>query len=220
MANILIIDDEERILKLIKNILQQDKHVVTACLNFSEAEEDKLPWYDMILLDVMMPVIDGFEVCKRIRDKVDCPILFITAKTEEEDMVYGLGLGADDFIRKPFGVEELKARVSAHLRREKRERRAVLQSGVLRFDLQGRKLMVENTALQLTKGEYQICEYLARHKGQVFSRKQIYEAVFGYDGDSNDNTIATHIRNIRSKFEAAGVAPIHTVWGIGYRWEN
>lgn len=219
MAKILVVDDEERILKLIRNILIQDGHRVTSCLSFDEVEEDKLPWFNMILLDVMMPGIDGFEACRRIRDKVDCPILFITAKTEEENIVYGFGLGGDDYIKKPFGMEELKARVSAHLRRESREHRAVLQSGDIQFDLQGMKLNVRNDSINLTKGEYQICEYLARHRGQVFSREQIYETVFGYDGESNDNTIATHIMNIRSKLDNAGVSPIQTVWGIGYKWE-
>jgi DNA-binding response OmpR family regulator len=219
MAKILVIDDEERILKLIRNILNQDGHVVTSCSSFEEVDEDKLPWFNMILLDVMMPGIDGFEACRTIRDKVDCPILFITAKTEEEDLVYGLGLGADDYIKKPFGIEELKARVSSHLRRESREHRSTLQLGDIQFDLQGMKLMIKNDGINLTKGEYQICEYLARHRGQVFSREQIYEAVFGFDGESNDNTIATHIMNIRSKLDVAGVSPIQTVWGIGYKWE-
>ncbi|MGH4121378.1 MAG: response regulator transcription factor [Clostridium sp.] len=219
MAKILVVDDEERILKLIRNILIQDGHSVTSYLRFDELEEDELPLFSMILLDVMMPGIDGFEACRRIRDKVDCPILFITAKTEEEDTVYGFGLGADDYIKKPFGMEELKARVNAHLRRESREHRVVLQLGDIQFDLQGMTLMVRNGSINLTKGEYQICEFLARYRGQVFSREQIYEAVFGYDGESNDNTIATHVMNIRSKLDDAGVSPILTVWGIGYKWE-
>ncbi|GAA0124433.1 response regulator transcription factor [Clostridium sp. CTA-19] len=219
MAKILVVDDEERILKLIRNILIQDGHTVTSCLSFDEVEENKLPWFNMILLDVMMPGTDGFEACRRIRDKVDCPIMFITAKTEEADIVYGFGLGADDYIKKPFSMGELKARVSAHLRRESREHRSVLQSGDIQFDLQRMKLMVRNASINLTKGEYQICEYLAKHSGQIFSREQIYEAVFGYDGESNDNTIVTHIKNIRIKLDDAGVSPIKTVWGIGYKWE-
>ncbi|KNY26403.1 response regulator transcription factor [Pseudobacteroides cellulosolvens] len=219
MAKILVVDDEERILKLIRNILLQDGHTVTSCLSFDEVDEDSLQWFNMILLDVMMPGTDGFEACRRIRNKVDCPILFITAKTEEEDIVYGFGLGADDYIKKPFGMEELKARVNAHLRRESREHHVVLPMGDIQFDLHGMKLMVGNQSVNLTKGEYQICEFLARHKRQVFSREQIYEAVFGYDGESNDNTIATHIKNIRSKLDNVGVSPIQTVWGIGYKWE-
>ncbi|BCN29258.1 response regulator transcription factor [Anaeromicropila herbilytica] len=220
MAKILVLDDEEKILKLIKNILLLEGHAVTLCCNYDEVDDNKLPWYDLILLDIMMPGTDGFEVCKQIRDKVDCPILFITAKAEEEDLVYGLGLGADDYIKKPFGMEELKSRINAHLRREKRNHSVVIQSGNIRFDLQGMRVMVEDESINLTKGEYQICEFLVKNKGHVFSREQIYEAVFGYDGESNDSTIATHIMNIRNKLSEVGVSPIKTVWGIGYQWES
>jgi DNA-binding response OmpR family regulator len=96
----------------------------------------------------------------------------------------------------------------------------LLQLGDIQFDLQGMKLIIRNGSINLTKGEYLMCEFLARHRGQVFSREQIYEAVFGYDGESNDNTIATHVMNIRSKLDDAGVSPIQTVWGIGYKWER
>lgn len=218
MAKILVVDDEERITKLIRNILIQDGHIITSYLNFDEVKEDELPSFDMILLDVMMPGTDGFEACRKMRSKVDCPILFITAKTEEEDIVYGFGLGADDYIKKPFGMDELKARINAHLRRENRTHNVVIRSGDIQLDLQGMNLMVRNETINLTKGEYQICEFLAKHKGQVFSKEQIYEAVFGYDGESNDSTIATHIKNIRNKLSEAAVSPIETVWGIGYKW--
>lgn len=218
MANILVVDDEERITRLIKNILIQDGHVITSYLNFDMIDEDKLQSFDMILLDVMMPGTNGFEACRRIRDKVDCPILFITAKAEEESIVYGFGLGADDYIKKPFGSGELKARVNAHIRRDNRKHNVNLRCGDISFDLHGMQLMIRNEAVNLTKGEYQICEFLARHKGQVFSREQIYEAVFGYEGESNDNTIVTHIKNIRNKFNNFNVEPIETVWGIGYKW--
>ena len=218
MAEILVVDDEERIARLIKNILVQDGHAVVSYVNFDMVNEEKLTDFDMILLDIMMPGKDGFEVCKRIRDKVDCPILFITAKTEEESIVYGLGLGADDYIKKPFGAAELKARINAHLRRDKRSHHITIQCGDIHFDLQGMKLLVRNKTVSLTKGEYKICEFLAKHKGQVFSREQIYEAVFGYEGESYDSTIATHIKNIRSKLRNEDVSPIETVWGIGYKW--
>ncbi|REG11542.1 response regulator transcription factor [Pelolinea submarina] len=219
MAKILVVDDEEKILKLIKNILSQDGHEVTSCLNFNDVDENALLWFDMIILDIMLPGTDGFEICRKIRDKVNCPIVFITARIQEEDAIYGFGLGADDYIKKPFNMAELKARVDAHLRRERRNHQFVLNSGDIRFDLRGMKLMVGNESINLTKGEYQICEYLAKYRGQVFSREQIYESVFGYNGESNDNTIATHIMNIRSKLDAAGTSPIQTVWGIGYKWE-
>lgn len=218
MPKIIVVDDDERILRLIKNILIQDGHNITSYLNFDSLDEDKLNGFDMILLDVMMPGTDGFEACRRIRDKVDCPIMFITAKTEEESIVYGFGLGADDYIKKPFGVEELKARVNAHIRRDNRKHHVMIRSGNISFDLQEMKLSVGNEYVDFTKGEYQICEFLVRHKGQVFSREQIYEAVFGYESESCDNTIVTHVKNIRKKFNDFKVSPIETVWGIGYKW--
>ncbi len=215
MSKILVIDDDEMIVRLIKNILVQDGHTVTTYLTFENVDETSLKEFDMILLDIMMPGTDGFQVCSKIREKVDCPIIFITAKSEEESIVYGLGLGADDYIKKPFGAQELKARINAHFRRDKRNHHVMIQCGDIRFDLQERKVICRDKIINLTKGEYDICEFLVRHKGQVFSREQIYEAVFGYDSDSNDSTIITHIKNIRNKFETS---PIETVWGIGYKW--
>lgn len=177
--------------------------------------------YDLILLDSMMPDVDGFMFCKKIRGLVDCPILFLTAKVLETDIIYGLGLGADDYITKPFRIGELRARVSAHLRRERREHHNTLGfEQEIKFDLSSKELSVKGEKISLTKSEYEICEYLARNSGQVFTREQIYEAVFGFDGDSDDFTIATHIRNIRSKLAGYGIAPINTVWGVGYRWER
>lgn len=219
MAKILVVDDEERILKLIARILEKDRHEITVCSNSMSLNMEHIAEYSLIILDVMMPGRDGFEVCKIIRNKVDCPILFVTAKTEENAIVYGLGLGADDYIQKPFGAAELRARVDAHLRRESREHRVALDFGVIRFDLRGKKMLVQDKEIPLTSGEYKICEYLAKNKGHVFSREQIYEAVFGYEGGSNDSTISTHIKNIRLKLEKEVCFPIQTVWGIGYKWE-
>lgn len=139
----------------------------------------------------------------------------------ETDIIYGLGLGADDYFTKPFRIGELRARVSAHLRRERREHHNTLGfEQEIRFDLSSKELSVKGEKISLTKSEYEICEYLARNSGQVFTREQIYEAVFGFDGNSDDLTIATHIRNIRSKLAGYGIAPINTVWGVGYRWER
>lgn len=220
MANILAVDDEQGILILIQKILNKDGHQVTIVSDASKIMELKLESFDLILLDVMMPKIDGFTLCKEIRNHVDCPILFLTAKTEENSLVTGLGVGADDYISKPFGDLELRARVSAHLRRENRERFARLSFSKSYFNLSGKQFLVEDKVVPFTKGEYQICEFLAQHAGQVFTREQVYEGTFGYDGESNDNTIATHIKNIRSKLEELSYFPIKTVWGIGYKWEE
>ena len=122
MAAILMIDDERAILELVKNGLQKDGHFVTAYTSAAQVPLDKLNRYDLIILDIMMPDVDGFSYCDKIRSLVDCPILFLTAKTMEHDITFGLGLGADDYLTKPFRIAELRARVNAHLRRERRER--------------------------------------------------------------------------------------------------
>ena len=219
MTHLLVIDDDPSILELIKNALSKDDHLVTACQSVSDVDMQNLPLYDMILLDVMMPGIDGFEFCKKIRNMVDCPILFLTAKTLEEDILYGFGIGADDYITKPFRISELRARVNAHLRREQRDHHSTLTFERIKFDLAAKELWVDKSQVSLTKSEYLICEYLARHKGQVFTKDQIYEAVFGFDGDSDISTISTHIKNIRAKLNPFRIQPIATVWGIGYKWE-
>lgn len=220
MAHILIIDDDPDILELIKESLSKDGHSVEAYKNPTDVDTKSLQRYELILLDIMMPGVDGLSFCRQIRSMVDCPILFLTAKTMESDILLGLNIGADDYITKPFSVKELRARVTAHLRREKREKHSSLHCGNdVWIDLSAMKLYISNQPLSLTKGEYAICEYLARHSGQVFTKEQIYEAVFGLEGTSDNSTIATHIMNIRSKFEPFGISPISTVWGIGYKWE-
>lgn len=220
MAHILIVDDDPAILDLIKESLTKDGHSVAAYQNPTNVDTKSLHRYELILLDIMMPGVDGLSFCRQIRSMVDCPILFLTAKTMESDILLGLNIGADDYITKPFSVKELRARVTAHLRREMREKHSSLHCGNnIWIDLSAMKLYISNQPISLTKGEYAICEYLARHSGQVFTKEQIYEAVFGLDGTSDNSTIATHIMNIRSKFEPFGISPISTVWGIGYKWE-
>ena len=221
MARLLVIDDEKAILDLVKNGLEKDGHIVTVCESVADVTINALKNYDLILLDIMMPDVDGFMFCKKIRGIVDCPILFLTAKVMETDIVYGLGIGADDYITKPFRIGELRARVTAHLRRERREHHNTLGfEQEIKFDLSSKELFMKGKKVDLTKSEYEICEYLARNRGQVFTREQIYEAVFGLDGNSDNSTIATHIKNIRSKLAGYGVTPINTVWGVGYRWEG
>lgn len=166
-----------------------------------------------------MPEIDGFTFCAKIRSLIDCPILFLTAKTMENDITFGLGLGADDYLTKPFRIAELRARVNAHLRREQRERHTSINFDRVKIDLSAMELRVDNMLVSLTKSEYLICEFLARNRGQVFSKEQIYEAVFSLDGDSDNSTISTHIKNIRAKLSKFDIQPISTVWGIGYKWE-
>ena len=219
MALILEIDDEIPILELIKNGLQKDGHIVSVYSSAEQVPLEKLGQYDLVILDIMMPEIDGFTFCAKIRSLIDCPILFLTAKTMENDITFGLGLGADDYLTKPFRIAELRARVNAHLRREQRERHTSINFDRVKIDLSAMELRVDNMLVSLTKSEYLICEFLARNRGQVFSKEQIYEAVVSLDGDSDNSTISTHIKNIRAKLSKFDIQPISTVWGIGYKWE-
>ena len=220
MAKILAVDDDTAILDMIGTILNKDGHLVTKVSNPLEINMEKVNLYDLILLDIMMPGLDGFVLCSKIRKFVDCPILFLTAKTEESSLVNGLSLGADDYICKPFGVMELRARVAAHLRREHREHSVRMVVGHVCFHLSFKQMMVDDKEIPLTKAEYEICEFLARNRGQVFSKEQILEQVFGFDSESNESTITTHIKNIRTKLSEFPCMPIKTVWGIGYKWEE
>lgn len=220
MAQILVVDDDKAILDMVENILNKDGHQITKVSDPEKIDVEKLQLYDLILLDVMMPKIDGFLLCSKIRKLVDCPILFLTAKTEENALVNGLALGADDYIHKPFGVMELRARVLAHLRREHREHSVRMALGRSCFNLSLKQMYVDEQEITFTKAEYQICEFLAKNRGQVFSKEQILEQVFGFDSESNDSTIITHIKNIRTKLSDYDYMPIKTVWGIGYRWEE
>ena len=220
MAKILVVDDDTAILDMIGTILNKDGHLVTKVNDPFEINMEKVNQYDLILLDIMMPGMDGFVLCSRIRKFVDCPILFLTAKTEESSLVNGLSLGADDHIYKPFGIMELRARVAAHLRREHREHSVRMVVGPVCFHLSLKQMMVDDKIIPLTKAEYEICEFLAKNRGQVFSKEQILEQVFGFDSESNDSTITTHIKNIRTKLSDFHCMPIKTVWGIGYKWEG
>ncbi|MEC1260235.1 response regulator transcription factor [Bacillus swezeyi] len=220
MAKILVVDDEKDILILIQNILRRDEHQVHTLDQVPMDTLDVFEGYDLILLDVMMPEVDGFELCGKIRPIVDCPILFLTAKTEEEAIVKGLMTGGDDYITKPFGVLELSARVNAHLRREQREKYQTkrLISGFL-FHFDSKEVFIHDQKLNLTKNEYKICELLAVHKGRIFTREEIYDQVYGLDGDAMHSTITEFIRTIRKKCKEYHADPIKTVWGVGYKWE-
>lgn len=219
MIEILAVDDDEGILRIMDKALSKEGYAVKKVSDPLQIETMDLSRYQLILLDVMMPGMDGFTLVKKLRERVDCPILFVTAKTEEEDLMRGLGLGGDDCITKPFRLGELRARVAAHLRREKREKKHVVSVDGVEFYLQAKEIRYQGEILVMTKSEYGICEYLALNRGQVFSKEQIYEHIFGFDGESDSSAITEHIKNIRAKCKKAGFMPIETVWGIGYRWK-
>lgn len=229
MSKILIIDDERELTALLEKKLKMKGHEVMTADDGRKGIELAKRQPDLIILDIMMPEADGFEVCLAIRNDVLCPILFLSAKQSETDKIKGLTLGGDDYITKPFGLRELMARIEANLRREKRSqymntehKRLKLYFGSLSLDLRGRTVCIGNEEIYLTKREYEIVELLALHAGQVFSREQIYENVWGYDSKGDDTTVVERIKNIRTKFAAVtpSVPYISTVWGIGYRWNK
>ncbi len=220
MAHILVVDDDGDLCALLKTALERDGHQVSACRDGRRVDEAACRWADCILLDVMMPGEDGFALCRRIRDLADCPILFLTAKTQEADVLTGLGVGGDDYLTKPFRIAELRARVAAHLRRQQRPPHSLLRRGGLDFDLRQRAVLWQGQPLRLTKSEYAICEHLAMHQGQTFSKEQLYEAAFGFDGTADAAAVTEHIKNIRAKLRAAQADPIETVWGVGYKWKS
>ena len=220
MAQILAIDDDKAMLALIKNALNKDGHTVTCIGQVTETLQDNLSPYDLILLDIMMPGTDGYTFCREIRSYTDCPILFLTAKSLEEDVAFGFSVGADDYIKKPFSILELRARVNAHLRRDQREKVQCFCVGSVRFFLIRKEIWADGEKLSFTKSEYEISLLLAKNHGQIYSKEQIFENVFGYDKESDISAITEHIKNIRKKLAAAGLSPIETIWGIGYRWNG
>ena len=219
MARIWGVDDERAIVDALVRVLERDGHTVAGVTDARCVLDMDLSRFDMIVTDVMMPGLDGFELVRRIRDRVDCPILFLTAKTEEGDAVVGLGMGADDYVRKPCGAAELRAKVAAHLRRERRERHSSLEFGRVRVDLAAKEVAVDGEPVHFTPTEYALCELMARRRGQVFSKETLLEEVSGWDAVAGSETITVHVRNIRAKLKDHDVNPIGTVWGVGYKWE-
>lgn len=218
---ILIVDDEADIVSMLKDYFEFNGYDTITAVSGLEAIKKAEKQPDIILLDINMPDIDGMEVCMQIRNFVSCPILFLTARVEDSDKIKGLGIGADDYIVKPFSIDELGARVSAHLRRERRQR----ESAKVRFDdklainYTEHSLYYNGEQIPLAKKEFDIIELLSQHIGQVFSKERIYELVWDYDSEGDSSVIAEHIRRIRSKFAKAGMKPyIETVWGVGYKW--
>ncbi|MBE6024612.1 MAG: response regulator transcription factor [Cellulosilyticum sp.] len=223
MIKILVVDDEEDIVSLLKTCFEALGYLVLTAYNGNEALEKLNQHPDLILLDVMMPGKDGFEVCHQIRAAVDCPIIFLTAKIEDEDIIKGLNLGADDYLLKPFNLKELRARVSAHLRREERRneiKKEIIVDEQLVIDISSTSVKIKGRDLDLTPREYELLLFLAQNRGQTFSKEQLYEKIWGYDGVGEARTITEHVKNIRKKMLSLGEEEgyIVTVWGIGYRW--
>lgn len=220
METILIIDDEIDLVEIIKDTLEDTGFNVITAYNGFEGIEKSKEKPELIILDIMMEDIDGFNVCYSIRDNVNCPIIFLSAKNEESTKLKALGIGGDDYITKPFSLKELVARVKVHLRREKRykkEHEDFLRFNNINIDLKAKSVLVNGENINLTNLEYRIVEFLALNPNQVFSRDQIYDKIWGYDGLGDSSTVIEHIKKIRNKI---GQNPIKTIWGIGYKWED
>lgn len=219
---LLIVDDEPGIVDMMKSYFTP-RYDVLAAYNGSEALGKVSSEPDLILLDINMPGMDGLDVCRKIREYVGCPILFLTARIESSDKIIGFGAGADDYIVKPFDLDELGARVEAHLRREQRRQNnaAVRFFGELSIDYSARTAEIYGEQISFSRKEFDILELLSLHDSQVFDRERIYERVWGLDGDGSSDTVMEHIRKIRAKLGAyTRHNYIETVWGCGYRWNG
>lgn len=218
---ILIVDDDGEMLKMLRSFFELKKYCVFTAENGTEAIKMLAGNPDIILLDVNMPQLDGMEVCRRIRDKVSCPILFLTARVDEQDRVNGLLSGGDDYILKPFSLKELEARITAHLKREERHKTKSEYrfQGELLIDYTGKKVQINGNKLELTKLEYGIIEFLSMNPGLVFDKERIYEKICGYDAEGDSRVVTELIRRIRKKMSLqTDKKYIETVWGMGYKW--
>lgn len=220
---ILIVDDEKGIVDMLKSHFERQSFQVYTAYNGMEALKQAVCDPDIVLLDINMPEMDGLAVCQRIREFITCPILFLTARIESADKIIGFQAGADDYIVKPFDLDELGARVAAHLRREQRRQynRAVRFFGEITIDYAARTIAINGESVSMSKREFDIVELLSLNPGQVFDRERIYETVWGIDGNGNSDTVMEHVRKIRAKLTAHTLhSYIETVWGCGYKWNG
>jgi len=196
---ILAIDDDEKILRLIRNTLEANNFNVETRSNIEEIDICDFTGFDLILLDIMMP-FSGLEICRSIRSQITTPILFLTAKDIEEDLLKGIQAGADDYITKPFSIKELIARIQMHLRREER--------------------LYQSKSISLTKREFDLLYLLAKNENRIFSAEELYDYLYPISSDVQLRSITEYIYQIRQKFKAHQIDPIKTVWGGGYKWQR
>lgn len=218
---LLIVDDEKGVVDMLKSYFEMQSYQVYTAYDGKTALNQAAHNPDLVLLDINMPDMDGLTVCEKIRNHISCPILFLTARIEIADKIKGFQVGADDYVIKPFDLDELGARVAAHIRRENRRQ----AQSTLRFfsdmviDYSKREVSVCGEKIALSKKEFDIVELLSINAGQVFDRERIYDLVWGLEGDGNSDTIMEHIRKIRNKFAVASShSYVETVWGVGYKW--
>ncbi len=228
MKKILIIEDEVSIAELERDYLEMSGYAVDIANNGTIGLEWALEKeYDLLILDLMLPGIDGYEICRRIRSKKDIPILMVSAKKEDIDKVRGLGLGADDYITKPFSFSELVARVKAHLSRYERlvgnmkEKNDVVEIRGLRIDKTARRVFVNEEERILTTKEFDLLTFLAENPNHVYSKEELFRNIWDMESVGDIATVTVHIKKIREKIEADTSKPqyIETIWGVGYRFK-
>lgn len=224
MNRILIVDDEMEMRQLLRIYLQQENYLIEEAENGQEAYELVLKNdYDLMILDIMMPIMDGFETMKLVRKVSDIPVILLTAKGAVQDKVTGLTIGADDYLVKPFDEAELMARVKALLRRTHKmgENDEILKYKGIMINLSSRIVTYQDQPINLTQTEFDLLRELIQHKGKVLSREQLVDLIWGLEFTGEDRTIDSHIKNLREKLNASGIekSTIKTVWGIGYKVE-
>lgn len=221
MANILIIDDDKNIREVVKLYLRKEGYEVT------EAADGAIGFdlfmgrpYDLVLLDIMMPVQDGIETMKKIREKSNIPVIMLTAKGDTFDKVLSLELGADDYVVKPFDPKELVARVKAVIRRSTQEEKTdVLEFPNLKIDIQNYQVIYKGKELQMPPKEIELLHFLAARPNKVFTRDQLLEQVWGFEYFGDSRTVDVHVKRLREKFDEGEPWQIKTVWGVGYKFE-
>ena len=227
MAKILIVEDEESIAELERDYLELAGFEVECTPSGEEGLKKALTGaYDLLLLDLMLPGVDGFEICRRVREKKDIPILLVTARKDEIDKIHGLGLGADDYITKPFSPSELVARVKAHMARYERlvgkERRDdVIEIRGLKIDRTSRRVWVNGEEKTLTTKEFDLLTFLAAHPDHVYTKDELFREIWNMESIGDIATVTVHIKKIREKieFDTSNPQYIETIWGVGYRFK-
>ncbi len=225
---VLVVDDEKLIVKGIRFSLEQDSYDVDVAYDGRQAVEmARVGTYDVILLDIMLPELNGFEVCQMIREFSDVPIIMLTAKGDDMDKILGLEYGADDYITKPFNILEVKARIKAIMRRTKvkeveQTNQRVIVSGEMKIDLDSRRVFIADKEVNLTAKEFDLLELLITNPNKVYNRENLLNLVWGYDYPGDVRTVDVHVRRLREKVEINPSEPkyIHTKWGVGYFFQN
>ncbi|MEG0963662.1 MAG: response regulator transcription factor [Lachnospiraceae bacterium] len=225
---VLVVDDEKLIVKGIRFSLEQDGMEVDCAYDGEEAlKYAKTNTYDMILLDIMLPKMDGFQVCQQIREFSQVPIVMLTAKGDDMDKILGLEYGADDYITKPFNILEVKARIKAIMRRttqnqQKEENPTVIENGDLKMDCESRRLFILGREINLTAKEFDLLELLVLNPNKVYSRESLLNLVWGYEYPGDVRTVDVHVRRLREKVEVNPSDPkyVHTKWGVGYYYQG